>query len=159
MALTGLTPNTRYYYRVTSTDAAGNTTVAPATSGAPAAYVPSVAPVVHSTVADFSTGSGGYVADTSGGEVMSTPAVGSEFPGAAIPSGWTSDALVTGGTTTVSGGSATVSGKPSADDVGVVRRPQPQSDTRAQARAVGGLGLDRQPVDGCDRVIRPGSQR
>jgi hypothetical protein len=110
VALTGLTPNTRYYYRVTSTDTAGNSTVAPATSGAPAAYVPAVAPVVHSTVADFSTGSGGYVADTSGGEIMSAPALGTEFTGTVIPSGWTNDALVTGGTTTVAGGSATVSG-------------------------------------------------
>jgi hypothetical protein len=110
VALTGLQPNTRYYYRVTSADAAGNSTTSPATSGAPAAYVPTVAPITHSTVADFSTGSGAYVSDTGGGEVMSTPTLGTEFTGAVVPSGWTNNALVTGGTTTVADGSATVSG-------------------------------------------------
>ena len=110
VTLTGLQPNTRYYYRVTSADAAGNTTTAPATSGAPAAYVPTVSAIAHTTVADFSTGTGAYVADSSGGEVTSTPTLGTEFTGTVIPSGWTNNVLVTGGTTTVSDGSATVSG-------------------------------------------------
>jgi hypothetical protein len=110
VTLTGLQPNTRYYYRVTSADAAGNATTAPATSGAPAAYVPTVSAVAHTTVADFSTGSGGYVADTSGGEVTSTPTLGTEFTGTVIPSGWTNNVLATGGTTSVADGSVTVSG-------------------------------------------------
>jgi hypothetical protein len=108
--LSGLTPNTRYYYRVTSSDSAGNSTTSPATSGAPAAYVPSVSPITHTSVADFSTGSGTYVADSAGGEVIPDPVVGTELAGTTLPSSVTSTTVATGGSTTVAGGSATVSG-------------------------------------------------
>jgi len=110
VTLSGLTPNTRYYYRVTSSDAAANSTTSPSTSGAPAVYVPGVVPVTHSTVADFATGTGGYVSDTSGGEVTGALTLGTEFGGTTLPSNWTSTALVTGGATTLANGTATVSG-------------------------------------------------
>jgi hypothetical protein len=110
VTLTGLTVNTRYYYRVTSVDAAGNSTTSPATSGPPAAYVPTVTPVTQTSVSDFSTGSGAYVANSAGGEVLGTPTLGQEFTGTTLPSGWTSTALVTGGTSTFANGVATVSG-------------------------------------------------
>lgn len=108
--LTGLTVNTRYYYRVTSVDAAGNSTTSPATGSAPASYLPTVTPLVSTTVADFSTGTGAYVSDTNGGEVLGVPTVGAEFTGTTTPTGFTSAALVTGGATTYSGGQASLSG-------------------------------------------------
>ena len=110
VALSGLTPNTRYYYRVTSTNAAGLSATSPATSSPPAQYVPTVQPLLQTTVADFSAGSGGYVADTSGGEVMPTPLLGAEMSGTALPASLTSTTLTTGGTTTVANGMATLSG-------------------------------------------------
>ncbi len=110
VTLSGLTQNTRYYYRVTSADASGNTSTSPAATAAAAAYVPTVAPIVRTTVADFSTGSGGYVADTSGGEVIATPTAGYELAGTSLPSGLTSTALVSGGSTAVANNVAAVSG-------------------------------------------------
>ncbi len=110
VTLTGLTVNTRYYYRVTSADPAGNSTTSPASPAAPAAYVPTVSNIVQSSVADFGSGSGGYVADTAGGEVLGGLTLGTEFTATTQPSGWTSSTLVTGGTTTYSGGQATLSG-------------------------------------------------
>ena len=110
VSLTGLTANTRYYFRVTSADAASNSATSPAAPAAPASYLPTVAPIAHTTVAQFSTGTGGYVSDTSGGEVLSTLTVGSEFTGTTTPTGFTSAALVSGGATTYSGGQASLSG-------------------------------------------------
>jgi hypothetical protein len=114
VALNNLTVNTRYYYRVTSVDAAGNATTSPPTSAAAAQYVPAVQPVVRTTVADFATGSGGYVADSAGGEVMAAPPLGTEFTSGAapvsLPSTWSSTVLASGGTTTVANNVATLSG-------------------------------------------------
>ena len=108
--LDGLAPNTRYYFRVTSADAAGNATTSPAPGDAPAEYVPDVAPVTQTSAADFSAGTGGYVADTSGGELLAAPVLGSEFRGTSLPQAWTSTALEAGGGTSVAGGVASVSG-------------------------------------------------
>ncbi len=110
VSLTGLTANTRYYFRVTSADAAGNSATSPTSPAAPASYVPTVTPIAHTTVAQFSTGTGGYVSDTNGGEVLGTLTVGTEFTGTTTPTGFTSAALVTGGATTYTGGQASLSG-------------------------------------------------
>ena len=111
VTLTGLTPNTRYYYRVTSADSVGNSSTAPATGSAAAQYVPDVTPLTMTTVSDFSSGSGGYVADDSGGEVVATPTAGFEFAGSALPSGLTATTLATGGTSTVAGGTLSLDGR------------------------------------------------
>ncbi len=112
--LTGLTVNTRYYYRVTSADPAGNATTSPSTSAAAAQYAPTVQPVSRTSVADFSSGAGGYVADSAGGEILSSPTLGAEFTSGAIggtlPSTLFSTALVSGGTTVIANNVATVSG-------------------------------------------------
>jgi hypothetical protein len=110
--MTGLAPNTRYYYRVTSADAAGNSATSPAPSGAPASYAPAVTPITDATAADFGAGTTAstYVAGNGDGEVVSTPTVAQEFNGTTLPAGWTSSAVVTGGTSTVAGGVVTVSG-------------------------------------------------
>ena len=110
VTLSGLTANTRYYYRVTSVDPSGNSATSPTTNAAAAQYTPTVTPFTATSVSDFSTGSGGYVSDTSGGEIIATPAAGFEFAGTALPTGLASTALATGGTTVVANKAATISG-------------------------------------------------
>ena len=111
VTLTGLAPNTRYYYRVTSADAAGNSSTSPATGSAAAQYVPDVTPLTLTTVSDFSAGSGGYVADDAGGEVVVAPTAGFEFAGSTLPTGLTATTLATGGTSTVAGGTLSLDGR------------------------------------------------
>ena len=112
VTLSGLTPNTRYYYRVTSADAAGNATTSPATTSSPASYAPTTTPLSDATAANFSAGttSSTYVGLNGTGEVVLTPTAVAEFSGTALPAGWTSTATVSGGKSTVSGGTVTVSG-------------------------------------------------
>ena len=113
--LTGLASATTYYYRVISVDAAGNSATSPATANPPASFLTPTTSVTHSTVADFSGGSGGsvFVGGTGAGidgEVVLRPTVAEEFAGSTLPSGWTSTAWSTGGTTTFSGGDAVPDG-------------------------------------------------
>ena len=112
VTLSGLTPNTRYYYRVTSADAAGNATTSPATTSSPASYTPTTTPLSDATAANFSAGttSSTYVGLNGTGEVVLTPTAVTEFSGTALPAGWTSTATVSGGKSTVSAGTVTVSG-------------------------------------------------
>jgi hypothetical protein len=111
--LTGLTPGTQYYYRATSTDAAGNTTSAPAS---PATFTTNTQPplgVSDTTTADFGGGTGNagiYVSETGNGEVTLAPSVGAEFSGTALPVGWSSTAWNAGGAATVAGGVLDVDG-------------------------------------------------
>jgi hypothetical protein len=110
VALTGLAPNTRYFYRVTSADAAGNSSTVPTATSQPASFVPAIAPISTTSVADFSTGSGAYVADSAGGEITSTPAAGYEFAGSTLPAGLASSARATGSTTVVGSNAVTLNG-------------------------------------------------
>ncbi|HEY2041037.1 MAG TPA: DUF4082 domain-containing protein [Jatrophihabitans sp.] len=112
VTLTGLTVNTRYYYRVTSVDASGNSVTSPDAASPPATYIPTTTPFSDATPADFSSGSASstYVAGNSDGEVTLTPTAVAEFTGAALPAGWTSTPNATGGGSTVAGGTVTVAG-------------------------------------------------
>ncbi len=113
VTINGLARNTRYYFRVTSADAAGNSSTSPATTGAPASYAAAAgSPFVDATTADFTAGTSAstYAASNGDGEVILTPTVTAEFTGTALPAGWTSTANVAGGTSTVGGGSVSVSG-------------------------------------------------
>ena len=68
---------------------------------------------VDTTVADFSAGQSDantYLAQTIDGEVMLAPLVGSEFPGSALPGGWSSGLFSGSGSTTVSNGTLTLDG-------------------------------------------------
>ncbi len=117
--LTGLNPNTTYYYRVTSADAASNSSTEPPDPGQPpASFTTPSASFTDTTVSDFSagtTGSNTYVSETGNGEVILKPTEGQEFSGGpGLPAGWTgctwpacSDAP---GPATVSGGSLHVDG-------------------------------------------------
>src|SRR6185503_9794523 len=110
VVLTALTPGTTYFYRVMSADAAGN--------GAASTILSFTMPATQlaatdTTVADFSAGTTDgqeYIAQTADGEVMLSPAAGSEFFGATLPADWSSTAWNAGGTATVAGGALVVDG-------------------------------------------------
>ncbi|WP_139416724.1 N,N-dimethylformamidase beta subunit family domain-containing protein [Agromyces laixinhei] len=110
--LTGLAPNTTYYYRVVATDAYGNTAEWPETGEPAARFSTPSAAATDTTVSQFGAGSlgtGTYLADSAGGEVQLAPLFGTEFAGSGVPAGWSTGGW-TGGTTTFSGGTASVDG-------------------------------------------------
>jgi hypothetical protein len=112
VTLTGLAANTRYYYRVTSTDSVGNSVTSPPAASAAASYAPATAPIGDTTSTNFAAGtvSSTYVAANGDGEVVLAPTAVAEFTGTTLPSGWTSSNTVTGGSSTVSAGTVTVKG-------------------------------------------------
>jgi VCBS repeat-containing protein len=107
LLIAGLRPNTTYYYRVTSTDAAGNS----ATSAAPSFTVPG--PTLRDTAqSDFlaGTGAGTYASETQDGELILAPTVGTEFSGTTMPQGWTEFAWDPSGYSALGGGKLIVDG-------------------------------------------------
>jgi hypothetical protein len=107
VALTGLTPNTTYYYRVISVDRSGNA----ANVAAPSFTVPG--PTLRDTSAtDFAAGTIGatYVSENGDGEVMLAPAAGTEFSGSALDSNWTAVPWDVGGFARVANGTLLVDG-------------------------------------------------
>jgi hypothetical protein len=111
ITLTGLLPNTTYYYRVTSKDAFNNASTYPP-ADPPLSFTTPSAAFQETTAADFSAGTTGacsYVSETADGEVILAPSEGSEFSGTTIPAGWTATPWTTGGTATVAGGKVRLS--------------------------------------------------
>ena len=111
VTLTGLTANTTYHFRVSSTDGNANAAespIAPATAtfNAPAASL------TDTSLADFGAGtfSNTYLADESGGEVILAPTVGAEFGGSSLPAGWSAGSWEGAGSSTVAAGQLTVNG-------------------------------------------------
>jgi hypothetical protein len=90
----------------TAWDAAGNHTTA--TPISVTVNNPLIRTVTDTTVSDFSQGTGTnyYVSQTTDGEVIQSPTVGSEFT--TFPSGWVSIPWASGGGVTISNGSAAV---------------------------------------------------
>ena len=82
----GLTAGTQYFFKVTSADAAGNSTTAPASATAFTTTGTQPGKTVGDTsTADFGAGTpgtGAYVSETTGGELILTPTVGAEFSAA-----------------------------------------------------------------------------
>lgn len=112
LQLTGLSPNTTYYYRVVATDAFGNAVRWPATGAPVVSFTTPTAAATDTSESHFGAGTpgvGSYVANTAGGEVILAPLVGSEFRGTSVPAGWSIGGW-TGGTTTFPGGTASVDG-------------------------------------------------
>jgi len=68
---------------------------------------------VTSTTAEFrlgTVGAGAYLSETTGGEVTLSPTVGAEFSGSALPAGWTTSVITSGGGSTVGNGWVAVDG-------------------------------------------------
>jgi hypothetical protein len=103
LALTGLTPNTTYYYQVVSVDSYGHTTTAPAS---PQSFM---TPGFFDSDATFGSGTLASASISQSGIIL--PAVTDyEFSGTTLPAGWTSTPNATGGSATVGGGVLTVNG-------------------------------------------------
>jgi Big-like domain-containing protein/purple acid phosphatase-like protein len=113
--LNGLDPDTTYYYRVTSSDAASNSSTEPPGAQAPRSFTTPATSLTDTTADDFSAGIPGadaYVSETGNGEVALRPTVGEEFSGGpSLPSGWQSQQWnPPAGSATVSGGKLVVDG-------------------------------------------------
>ncbi|MGD9094040.1 MAG: DUF4082 domain-containing protein, partial [Anaerolineales bacterium] len=111
VTLPSLAPNTTYYYRVTSTDAASNSATEPVPPVTLQFTTPDLG-FTDTTVGDFSNGESNtcYVAETGGGELMLSPTLGVEFSGTSLPAGWTDTPWTGGVGTTVNNRTATVDG-------------------------------------------------
>jgi hypothetical protein len=113
IVLSGLAAATTYYFRVTSEDGAGNSATSPNPPAAPLSFTMPYGPCADDeTAADFALGTTGantLVVPDGNGAVILQPAVNEEFPGPALPAGWTQGDW-TGGTTTFSGGQVIVNG-------------------------------------------------
>jgi phosphodiesterase/alkaline phosphatase D-like protein len=92
LTLTGLAANQTYYYRVSSTDAADNTTIYPETGQPPASFTtPPLACLKDDTEAQFAQGTPGagtVVSSIGNGAVTLAMTAGSEFNGTALDPGW-----------------------------------------------------------------------
>jgi hypothetical protein len=112
--LTGLTPGTTYYFRVTSVDPAANSATSPKPPAEPLSFIAPVPPCFDDvTTADFSggtTGSSTYLTTLQDGEVILKPAAAAEFTVLPSTTEWASFDWGAGGTSTVSGGILSVNG-------------------------------------------------
>jgi hypothetical protein len=114
ITLTSLVADTTYYYRVTSKDAANNSTTSPVSGNAPASFA--TPPITHTltdtTTSDFTAGTlNSCVADaTIGDGALRLPlTIDENFSGMLLPNGWSSTSW-TGGAATVSNGLLMVNG-------------------------------------------------
>ena len=113
VTLTGLVRNTRYYFRVTSADAAGNSATSPNPPTGPASYAPTVAPFIDTTTADFAKGAAASTyatADGDGGVVLAPSGGAAEFSGTTLPSGFSCAPTAFNGKCSVASGKAAVIG-------------------------------------------------
>jgi cysteine-rich repeat protein len=121
VSLTGLPPGTTIYFRVSSADAGANTATSPAAPAAPASFsTPNGACLEDAATADFAAGeaaAGTFLVQGAGGGVALAPTEGSEFTGAALPSGWSSAAWAGGGSAIVAGGALTLDGARAGSDL------------------------------------------
>jgi Domain of unknown function (DUF4082)/Bacterial Ig-like domain len=112
--LTQLEPGRTYYYRIVSTDAAGNTATLPEKDAPPATFVSAAKGVADHTAATLQMGqrsAGAYLRQDSYGELSLTPESGEEFAIPALPTTWMEEAEQAGGTRVVSGGQLVLDGQ------------------------------------------------
>ena len=100
LTITGLRPATRYFFRLTSSDRAGNMGIWPPSGPDPlpnpggtaflADFTTPVGSLRDTVAADFKAGTstGTYVSETGDGELILAPTIATEFSGSAMPSGW-----------------------------------------------------------------------
>jgi hypothetical protein len=117
LLLTGLAPNTTYYYRASSQDIATNLTTEPPLASMAASFYTPLDPAficaADVTTADFQAGSFGesLVLSASGdGGVTLAPALVEEFDGSALPVGWSGELLEGSGSISLSAGAVEADG-------------------------------------------------
>ena len=122
LRITGLHPDTRYFFRLKSIDPADNQGTWPPAGPDPLPG-PGVPPPVRdfttpsatlrdTTSADFSAGTATstYVSETGDGEVILAPMGGAEFSGSVTPANWSTNIWSDGGSAVVDGGRLIVDG-------------------------------------------------
>ncbi|MES2689418.1 MAG: N,N-dimethylformamidase beta subunit family domain-containing protein [Bacteroidota bacterium] len=111
ITLTGLAVNSTYYYRVTSGDLSGNTSVAPPAQTLPLSFIVPADCFVDQSNTDFATGtlSNIYISKITNGELMLQPGKVAEFDVLPSTAEWNSFAW-TGGVSSVSSGVLSVEG-------------------------------------------------
>ena len=112
ISLTGLTPGTTYFFRVTSKDPLNNSVTEPATGNAPLSFSTPTICASDVLTADFSLGATGANTLASGegnGAVILKPAMNQDFTLGVLPSGW-SEGIFNAGGTTFNSGIVTVNG-------------------------------------------------
>ncbi|MBL0308582.1 MAG: DUF4082 domain-containing protein [Bacteroidetes bacterium] len=115
VVLSGLSQGVTYNFRVTSADAADNSSTSPMPSDSIAFSMPFGPCVVDQTDEDFNLGmtdANTVVVLNNDGEVILKPTLQEEFSGGSIPSGWSEDIWdgQPGASTSYSGGQVTVNG-------------------------------------------------
>ncbi len=114
ITLTGLTPGTVYYYRVSSSDGSINTATEPALPAAPLSFTTLIPACFTDVVAaDFDNGifTNTYLTIKTDGEVTLKPSAGTEFTNLPSATEWANFAWTGGGSSTVSDGVLSVDGQ------------------------------------------------
>jgi len=113
VVLTGLEPDHTYYYRVVSTDRAGNRTVWPSAEAPPASFVSAAAGVADRSLAQLrmASGSGTYLQQDAFGEVTLAPEDGQEFGTPSLSASWQAAVETPGGTEQVLAGALSLDGQ------------------------------------------------
>lgn len=91
LSLNGLIPATTYYYRVGSSDAAGNSTTAPAVPASPLTFTTPVGSMLDDTAADFALGTPNACVVDAGignGALRLRGTIDEAFSGDSLPAGW-----------------------------------------------------------------------
>jgi Domain of unknown function (DUF4082)/Bacterial Ig-like domain len=112
--LTQLEPGQTYYYRIVSTDAAGNVSTEPAKDAPPARFVSAAKGVADHTLAALRMGqrsAGAYLRQDSFGELSLTPETGEEFATPELPTSWMEEGEQAAGARLVTGGQLVLDGK------------------------------------------------
>jgi hypothetical protein len=111
VTLTGLSANTKYYFRVTSTDASTVSATMPVSGDSPDSFTTPAAALTDTTVTDFSAGSGLCLIDNEfgNGEVSLAPALNEDFSGTTLSGAWSVNNWGSG-SASVAAGSLTVDG-------------------------------------------------
>ncbi|HVP05115.1 MAG TPA: fibronectin type III domain-containing protein [Dehalococcoidia bacterium] len=158
--VSGLAPSTTYHYKVTSTDAAGNTANSSDrtfTTTSESGPQNTVTTTFHTTGADFALGdlSGTAVTEDAGGEVRLAPAMDDLFLGSVMDSSLWTQKTWTGGSVSVSGGSAQADGGAAgstaafSNDLAFEARATLGTDSWQQL----GIGTDLDGLSGNSRAV------
>ncbi|MCB9113237.1 MAG: DUF4082 domain-containing protein, partial [Anaerolineales bacterium] len=110
ITLSGLTPNTTYYFRVTSADASANPSTSPIAPATLDFTTPS-GTLGDTLLNDFNNGTLGctYPMQIGNGALILTPTIAAEFDGFVLPSGWSSN-VWTGTAPNFGGGQVSLDG-------------------------------------------------
>ena len=125
LTLTGLAPDTAYYYRVTAVDQDANAATYPAVGTAPLSFTLPAPRLSDTLAADFAQGvaEGCYIGQAGNGALLLSPAFGTEFDGVVLPGDWSPKPWNTGGSATIGDGALKVDARADRDFCRLRSRP------------------------------------